>query len=73
MLEHVGVVDLPKAAAAGPEKTDDLSLDSFMGDIEKQMLEDALKAARYNKTKAAENLGISFRSFRYKLKKFGID
>jgi two-component system response regulator PilR (NtrC family) len=73
MLERVGVVDLPKAAAVGPEKTDDLSLDSFMGDIEKQMLEDALKAARYNKTKAAENLGISFRSFRYKLKKFGIE
>jgi len=37
------------------------------------MLEDALKAARYNKTKAAEILGISFRSFRYKLKKFEID
>ena len=44
-----------------------------MEDIEKQMLEDALKKARYNKTKAAEILGISFRSFRYKLKKFGID
>jgi len=73
MLERVGVVDLPKAADVGPDKTDDLSLDSFMGDIEKQMLEDALKAARYNKTKAAENLGISFRSFRYKLKKFGIE
>lgn len=73
MLEHVGVVDVPKAAAVGPDKADDLSLDSFMGDIEKQMLVDALKAARYNKTKAAENLGISFRSFRYKLKKFGID
>jgi two-component system response regulator PilR (NtrC family) len=73
MLEHVGVVDSPRAAVVGTDKTDDLSLDSFMGDIEKQMLVDALKAARYNKTKAAENLGISFRSFRYKLKKFGID
>jgi len=73
MLEHVAVVDAPRAAAAGADKADDLSLDSFMGDIEKQMLVDALKAARYNKTKAAENLGISFRSFRYKLKKFGID
>ena len=41
--------------------------------IEKKMLEDALKKARYNKTRAAESLGISFRSFRYKLKKFGID
>jgi two-component system response regulator PilR (NtrC family) len=73
MLEHVGVAESPRVAATGADKTDDLSLDSFMGDIEKQMLVDALKAARYNKTKAAENLGISFRSFRYKLKKFGID
>jgi two-component system response regulator PilR (NtrC family) len=37
------------------------------------MLEDALKKARYNKTRAADLLGISFRSLRYKLKKFDID
>jgi two-component system response regulator PilR (NtrC family) len=49
------------------------SLDTYMEDIEKQMLEDALKQARYNKTRAADLLGISFRSLRYKLKKFGID
>ena len=73
MLENVGVPDAPVAAPAGAEKGDDQSLDTYMEDIEKQMLEDALKAARYNKTRAAEMLGISFRSFRYKLKKFGID
>ena len=44
-----------------------------MEDIEKKMLEDALKKARYNKTRAAESLGISFRFFRYKLKKYGIE
>jgi two-component system response regulator PilR (NtrC family) len=44
-----------------------------MEGIEKQMLEDALQKARYNKTRAAELWGISFRSFRYKLKKFGIE
>jgi two-component system response regulator PilR (NtrC family) len=37
------------------------------------MFEDALRNARYNKTRATELLGISFRSFRYKLKKFGIE
>ena len=51
----------------------DGTLDTVIEDIEKQMLEEALKKARYNKTKAAEILGISFRSFRYKLKKYGID
>jgi two-component system response regulator PilR (NtrC family) len=73
MLEHTAIADSPPAAAVAQEKTEDASLDSYMEDIEKQMLEDALKAARYNKTRAAENLGISFRSFRYKLKKFGIE
>lgn len=51
----------------------DQSLDTYMEDIEKQMLEEALKKARFNKTRAAEALGISFRSLRYKLKKYGID
>ena len=35
------------------------------------MLEDELRNERYNMTRAAEQLGIGFRSFRYKLKKFG--
>jgi len=75
MLEHVEVRDpgagAPERAAA--EKPEDESLDTYIEGIEKKMLEDALKKARYNKTRAAEMLGISFRSFRYKLKKFGID
>ena len=61
---------LDPAVADLPEEQ---SLDTYMEDIERQVLEDALKKARYNKTKAAEQLGISFRSFRYKLKKLGID
>jgi two-component system response regulator PilR (NtrC family) len=69
-LEHVEIRD-PEASSQ--EKSDDQSLDSYIEDIERKILEDALKKARYNKTRAAEQLGISFRSFRYKLKKFGID
>ena len=42
-------------------------------DIEKRILEKALVEAKYNKTEAARQLGISFRSLRYKLKKFDID
>jgi two-component system response regulator PilR (NtrC family) len=69
-LEHVEVHDSTPDAS---EKSEDQSLDTYMEGIEKKMLEDALKKARYNKTRAAELLGISFRSFRYKLKKFGIE
>jgi two-component system response regulator PilR (NtrC family) len=54
-------------------KDEDQSLDTYIEGIERKMLEDALQKARYNKTRAAELLGISFRSFRYKLKKFGIE
>lgn len=71
MLERIAVEGSSRSSM--PERTDEQSLDTYMEDIEKQMLEDALKKARYNKTRAAELLGISFRSFRYKLKKFDID
>ncbi|NND45838.1 MAG: sigma-54-dependent Fis family transcriptional regulator [Xanthomonadales bacterium] len=70
MLEQVSVLDT-QSGQAGLDS--EQSLDTYMEDIEKQMLEDALKKARYNKTRAADMLGISFRSLRYKLKKFGID
>ena len=76
LLESVEVYDAADSAGVGPAapaKDEDESLDSYMEGIEKKMLEDALQKARYNKTRAAELLGISFRSFRYKLKKFGID
>ena len=55
------------------DRDEDQTLDTYIEDIERKMLEDALEKTRYNKTRAAELLGISFRSFRYKLKKFDID
>lgn len=70
LLEHVYIQD---SAPPEAEKDDDQSLDTYMEEIERKMLEDALRNARYNKTRAAEQLGISFRSFRYKLKKYGIE
>lgn len=72
LLEHVGSND-SQPAQNEAEKQDDQSLDTYMEEIERKMLEEALANARYNKTRAAELLGISFRSFRYKLKKYGIE
>jgi len=51
----------------------DKSLDDYMESIERRILENALKDAKYNKTEAARRLGITFRSFRYKLDKYGIE
>jgi two-component system response regulator PilR (NtrC family) len=70
MLEEIATGQQEPALSA---RNDQQTLDTYIEDIEKKMLEDALEKARYNKTRAAELLGISFRSFRYKLKKFGID
>ncbi len=48
------------------------SLDTLLENVEKEMIVKALKEAGGVKTKAAEMLGISFRSLRYRLKKLGI-
>ena len=42
-------------------------------DIEKEILSSALETAKWNRTQAAKNLGISFRSLRYRLRKLGLD
>ena len=41
--------------------------------MERDVIMKALEECRYNKTKAAAKLGITFRALRYKLKKLGID
>jgi two-component system, NtrC family, response regulator PilR len=63
---------LPEDNALG-QRPDDRSLDDYIEDVEKRILENALREARYNKTEAARQLGITFRSLRYKLKKYDID
>ena len=49
------------------------SIDDYLATIEKALLEKALEECRWNKTAAAEKLGITFRQLRYKLKKLHID
>lgn len=49
------------------------SLDEYLQDIEKEILCHALEQAKWNKTLAAKQLGISFRSLRYRLQKLGLD
>lgn len=48
------------------------SLDDVVEATERKILLEALEAANWNQTQCARNLGISFRSIRYKLKKYGI-
>ncbi len=49
------------------------NLEDFLARIEAELLQNALEECRWNKTAAAKQLGISFRSLRYRLKKLGIN
>ena len=49
------------------------ALPDALEQIERQSIRQALEACRYNKTKAAAQLGITFRALRYKLKKLEME
>ena len=46
------------------------NLDVFVADVEKQILTQVLKKTKGSKTKAAQTLGVTFRSFRYRFDKY---
>jgi two-component system, NtrC family, response regulator PilR len=48
-------------------------LGDALEDLERDAIVRALEQTRYNKTKAAQLLGMSFRSLRYRIKKLGIE
>ena len=51
----------------------DAALPDALEQIEREAIQKALEACRYNKTKAAAQLGITFRALRYKLKKLEME
>jgi two-component system response regulator PilR (NtrC family) len=69
----------PAATAAAdprtldPRDTASSRLPEYMEQLERDAIQQALVENRYNKTRAAAALGITFRALRYKLKKLGID
>jgi two-component system response regulator PilR (NtrC family) len=61
----------PTVPTSLPEDAE--SLESYLEDIEKNVIVEALEATRWNKTAAAKKLGITFRALRYRLKKLGLE
>ncbi len=55
------------------EANEPYSLEKHLERIEREAIEKALNESRWNRTAAAKKLGMSFRSFRYRLKKLGLD
>ncbi|AOD14029.1 sigma-54 dependent transcriptional regulator [Xanthomonas fragariae] len=58
------VVDIDPASSALP---------SYIEQLERAAIKKALEENRWNKTKTAAQLGITFRALRYKLKKLGME
>ncbi len=56
-----------------PKKLPEEGLERYIEKIEKEILLNALNITHWNRTLAAKKLGMSFRSLRYRLKKFGLD
>jgi len=76
---HLPQAPLPPAtapAAAAPEPALEPAggaLPSYIEQLERAAIQKALEDNRWNKTRAAAQLGITFRALRYKLKKLGMD
>jgi two-component system response regulator PilR (NtrC family) len=59
-----------------PSVVDEMAADGLEGQlehIEREAIVRALEQTRYNKTRAAELLGMTFRQLRYRVKKLGIE
>jgi two-component system response regulator PilR (NtrC family) len=54
---------------AGEERN---SLPDYLDRVERDIIVRALEKTRYNRTKAAQLLGISFRQLRYQMQKLAI-
>jgi two-component system, NtrC family, response regulator PilR len=61
---------LPQTWEVPPEG---LNLEEVIAQIEQALLKDALTKADGVQTRAAQLLGINFRSFRYRARKYGLD
>jgi two-component system response regulator PilR (NtrC family) len=79
-LQRAAAAHITPAAPIGldpskidPRESSTSALPSFIEEIERKTIELALTENRFNKTRTAAQLGITFRALRYKLKKLGID
>jgi two-component system response regulator PilR (NtrC family) len=67
------VLDPPRRNAVRRIGPDGVNLDELMAEYERGLLLEALGPAGGVKKRAAQLLGISFRSFRYRMEKLGLD
>ncbi len=77
--EEIKPSDLRLSDAPGAPENGEASLaqidnlEDHLEDVERKLIMQALEETRWNRTAAAQRLGLSFRSMRYRLKKLGLD
>ena len=68
---------VPESPASGSSPDEIIGGDDALGNrlenVERDAIVKALEAARYNKTAAAGNLGLTLRALRYRMQKLGIE
>ncbi|WJN60327.1 sigma-54 dependent transcriptional regulator [Pseudomonas sp. SO81] len=68
------LADAAPAAESGEASLSQIdNLEDYLEEIERKLIMQALEETRWNRTAAAQRLGLTFRSMRYRLKKLGID
>ncbi len=72
LLEEYKSTSNSTALSLEEMKTQGLSLDKQLENIEKTLVEQALSQSKGNATQAAKLLGIGFRSIRYRMEKLGM-
>lgn len=68
-----GHIEPAAAATVHAPAADEAELQSYLDEVERRRILDALEKTRWNKTRAAKLLGISFRALRYRLDKLGLE
>ncbi|MEB2325774.1 MAG: sigma-54 dependent transcriptional regulator [Pseudomonas sp.] len=77
--DEIKAADLRLADSPGPSESGEVSLaqidslEDHLEEIERKLIMQALEETRWNRTAAAQRLGLTFRSMRYRLKKLGLD
>ena len=67
--EHVGT----PAAQTAPAPATGFDLEKYVAEIETNLIQQALQNTKYSQKRAADLLGLTARSLRYRLKKYGME
>jgi two-component system response regulator PilR (NtrC family) len=71
-LTDLNMPETPVTTPAATGGESGMELETYLSDVEKKVILEALEKSRWNKTAAAKLLGISFRALRYRLDKLGL-